>query len=268
MKKIVFIVITFTFLFTNQKSYGQTPGSIDNFMPGVYRNLGPLSDDLNPLGQELKREQYHQVGEFFLRKRNEYLRKISNSRLNGINQLGAMDYPYFGGFQYFGIIGGFGINTLVSKKINKDWRINFHLGLLSLSNNYMYNRYISRLNPDLEGLNSSILILPAYLGVQRFILGKQLSDKVKLYLEAGIGPTIGMNIPYGYGFFNSFAKSQYRLTPGFFTGSGINVEVHKNYSVFMDVKYHVIVFNGKLGYNNNFSTPSIFFGVSRGFSSF
>ena len=268
MKRVVFILITFTILFLNSNLYSQTPGSIDNFMPSMYRDLGPLSDESNPLMQELRREQYHQFGDFFLSKRNEYLRKISNSKLNRMNQLGATDYPYFGGIQYFGIIGGFGVNTLFSKKINKDWRINFHLGLLSLSNSYLYNRYLASINPNLNGLNSSILILPTYIGAQRFILSKHLSDRVKLYLEAGLGPTIGMNIPYGYGFFNSFANSQYRLTPGVFAGSGANVEIHKNYSAFMDIKYHVIVFNGNLGYTNNFSTPSIFFGVSRGFSSF
>ena len=102
--------------------------------------------------------------------------------------------------------------------------------------------------------------------MQRNINSKHIPKRVNVYAEAGAGPIIGMNMPYGYGFFGSFTNAQYRLTPGGFVGGGVNVKIHNGYYAFADVKYHVMVFNGNLGYTNNYSTPSVFFGISRGFS--
>ena len=110
--------------------------------------------------------------------------------------------------------------------------------------------------------------MPMYVGVQRFIYSSRLPKRVKIYVEAGAGPISGINTPNGYGFFESFRKSQYRVTPGGFAGGGVNVRVKDAYFVFADLKYHVMVFNGELGYKNNYSTPSIYFGISRGFSLF
>jgi len=107
---------------------------------------------------------------------------------------------------------------------------------------------------------------PAIVKVFNDINSKHIPKRVNIFAEAGAGPIIGMNMPYGYGFFGSFTNAQYRLTPGGFVGGGVNVKIHNGYYAFADVKYHVMVFNGNLGYTNNYSTPSIFFGISRGFS--
>ncbi len=266
MKKCILLIVSLVFLFPNTKSLGQTPAIADNFMPGANYDLGPLSDKYSPLYQELMREQNYRFGDFYLRKRDAYLRKHMNNLRAGGGPVGLRDYNNFGGVQYFGIMGGLGINTLYSKRLNRDWRVNFNLGFLSISNSYMSNRFMNTINPNLAGLNSSILILPSYIGVQRNINSKHIPKKVNIYVEAGAGPVIGMNMPYGYGFFGSFTNAQYRLTPGGFVGGGVNAKIHNGYYAFADVKYHVMVFNGNLGYTNNYSTPSVFFGISRGFS--
>ena len=95
-----------------------------------------------------------------------------------------------------------------------------------------------------------------------------MPKRVKVHVETGASPIMGMNTPNGYGFFESFRKSLYRVTPGGFIGGGVNVRLKNAYFIFADLKYHVMVFNGELGYKNNYSTPSINFGISREFSLF
>ena len=266
MKRSILIIFSVIFLFSNVKSFGQTPAIIDNFKPGVYNDLGPLTDQNSPLYQELKREKYNRFGNSALSKRDNYLNRINSLKARSGIPMMAADYPYMAGMQYFGIIGGFGMNTFYSKRINKDWRVNFHLGFLSLSNRYMYNRFMNdRFNTDID---FSVLILPSYLGFQRFISSKYIPKRMNVHVEGGVGPIMGMDIPRGYGFFGTFSNALYRVTPGGFVGGGINVRINNNLSAFADLKYHVIVFSGRLGYTNNFSTPSIYFGISRGFSLF
>jgi len=264
MKRSILIIFSLIFLFSNVKSLGQTPAIIDNFMPGVYSNLGPLSNQNSPLYRALKREQYYRFGNSALSKRDNYLNRINSLKTRSGIPIRATDYPYMAGIQYFGIMGGLGMNTFYSKRINKDWRINFHLGFLSLSNRYMYNRFMNdRFN---TGIDFSVLILPSYVGFQRFISSRDIPKRMNVHIEGGVGPIMGMDIPRGYGFFGTFSNALYRITPGGFVGGGINVKINTNLSAFADLKYHVIVFSGRLGYTNNFSTPSIYFGISRGFS--
>ena len=267
MKRNIFILFSLIFLFPNFKTLSQPIVSIDNFMPGVYNDLGALSDEYNLLAEELKRNQNYRFGDFYLRKRDNYLRnKMYSLQANRANSLRGTDMPYMAGIQYFGVLGGFGLNTFYSKRINKDWRVNFHLGFLSLSNRYMYNRFMNdRFNTDID---FSVLILPSYLGFQRFISGKYIPDRMRIHIEGGVGPVFGMDIPRSNSFFGTFSNALYRVTPGGFVGGGINVKITNSLSAFADLKYHVIIFNGRLGYTNNYSTPSFYFGISRGFSFF
>ncbi|MFC1558657.1 hypothetical protein ACFL40_04805 [candidate division KSB1 bacterium] len=264
MLRNITIIFSVILLFSFSLSYCQSTSNADNFMPDAYKGADEFLDQNNLFYQLLEDEQNYHIGNFYYKRRDAYLRRGLTDLRSIKRAANPFDYNYTGGVQFFGAIGGFGINVLSSKRINKDLRINFHLGFLSMSNRYYYNRF----NPYLTELNSSVLIIPSYIGVQRFISSSHLPKRVKVYVEAGAGPIIGMNTPNRYGFFESFRMSQYRVTPGGFAGGGVTVRLMNGYFIFADLKYHVMVFNGELGYRNNYSTPTVYFGINRGFSLF
>lgn len=264
MKKQILLMFSILFLYACNPLYAQSTVLTDDFKGGISENDSKFSDKYSSVYKELEREQNYHSGNAFLQRRDLLLQRKMYNLKAVRTPAGLSDYYNTGGFQYFGIIGGFGFNTLYSKRINKDVRMNFHIGFLSMSNRYDYNRF----NPYLTNLNSSVLLIPSSIGIQRFINSRNIPKRMKVYVEAGAGPVLGINTPSGYGFFRSFSKSLYRVTPGGFAGFGTIVRIKSGYFAFADLKYHVMIFNGELGYKNNYSTPSITFGISRGLSLF
>ncbi|MCA9744107.1 MAG: hypothetical protein H6695_12180 [Deferribacteres bacterium] len=120
---------------------------------------------------------------------------------------------------------------------------------------------------SLYGPNSSytgnVMLLPIFFGVRRDLAYEQFKEAALPYLEAGVGPVLGFNFPYGRGFFGQFSHATTALTAGAFIGTGMDYSMGPKTVGTLNVRYNFIRFPGELAGRNDYSNLSISFGVFR-----
>ncbi|MCE7933978.1 MAG: hypothetical protein DYG96_05235 [Chlorobi bacterium CHB2] len=61
---------------------------------------------------------------------------------------------------------------------------------------------------------------PLMIGVRQRLFAERLSDEFRPFLNAGVGPSLVLTLPYEYSFFSSFGHAAAHLTAGGFVGIG------------------------------------------------
>lgn len=111
--------------------------------------------------------------------------------------------------------------------------------------------------------SGNIFLIPIYFGVRKDVLYSQFEGAILPYVEAGAGPVFGLLFPYGYGFFNTFAKTQGGLGMGGYFGGGLSYDMGEKTVGTLNVRYNLTHFPNAFDGRHDFNGLSIAFGISR-----
>ncbi len=94
------------------------------------------------------------------------------------------------------------------------------------------------------GKVNRLFILPVTVDLQYRLFQTSLSETLKPFLVAGVGPTFVIAAPYTYEFFNSFSYAQTFIRFGGFIGAGASVRSSEKNYISVDARYYIIPFGG------------------------
>ncbi|MEI7812298.1 MAG: acyloxyacyl hydrolase [Ignavibacteria bacterium] len=109
-------------------------------------------------------------------------------------------------------------------------------------------------NSTVIGKKNRIFLMPLNFGLQQRLLENSVTDNLRPYINAGIGPSMVVTTPYDYEFFSSFKKAQARFTLGGYFGIGANFGPDKANLLGLNLRYYIIHFfnNGVEGLKNRY----------------
>jgi hypothetical protein len=139
--------------------------------------------------------------------------------------------------------GGFGLGTF--------FRYNFTQTLTAFTDISMseakdereieYTDYYGYPIP-VTGKINRIFLVPLVFGLQQRIFNGNISDNLRPYITAGIGPSLVFTTPYDQEFFSSFSKTHAKFTAGGYVGIGANFGLDKSSLVGISLRYYLIHF--------------------------
>jgi hypothetical protein len=95
------------------------------------------------------------------------------------------------------------------------------------------------------GKKNRVFLVPFTFGAQFRMFENELTDNLRPYLFAGVGPTIALTTPYDQEFFKAFSYTQTRYAVGGYAGFGANFGLDKNNLIGINVCYSYTKFVGK-----------------------
>ena len=136
--------------------------------------------------------------------------------------------------------GGFGLGTFLRQRFNSSLT-----GFVDLS--------ISESKDDREiefidyfgqtftrGKVNRVFIVPLNFGVQYRLFASQITDNLRPYINAGVGPTLVLTTPYAKEFFKAFGDTKSKIAAGGYVGFGANFGLSKSNLLGINVRYYVI----------------------------
>lgn len=150
--------------------------------------------------------------------------------------------------------GGFGLGTFLRKSLAADLTgfVDFSISETKDEREVTYIDYFGRsYTPD--KVNRSFQ-LPLNFGVQYRLFSESLTDNLRPYLTAGVGPTIIITTPYNKEFFNAFGYAQTKYAVGGYVGFGANMGMSKSNLIGLNVRYYYmyVLGDGIENLTNNF----------------
>jgi hypothetical protein len=97
-------------------------------------------------------------------------------------------------------------------------------------------------NSVVLGKKNRIFLVPLVFGLQQRILANSISDNLRPYITAGMGPSMAFTTPYDKEFFSSFSKAQAKYTVGGYFGIGANFGLDKTNLMGISVRYYLMHF--------------------------
>jgi len=134
--------------------------------------------------------------------------------------------------------GGFGLGTFLRKSLATDITgfVDFSISETKDEREVTYIDYFGNsYTPD--KVNRSFQ-LPLNFGVQYRLFSESLTDNLRPYLTAGVGPTIIITTPYDKEFFNAFGYAQTKYAVGGYVGFGANIGTSKSNLIGLNVRYY------------------------------
>lgn len=92
------------------------------------------------------------------------------------------------------------------------------------------------------GKKNRVFEIPFTFGAQYRLFEDELTDNLRPYVNAGIGPTIAITTPYDQEFFRAFSYAQAHYGYGGYAGFGANFGVDKNNLIGLNVRYYYTQF--------------------------
>jgi hypothetical protein len=134
---------------------------------------------------------------------------------------------------------GFGLGTFFRKQLNVKWTAFADLSFSETKDDreIEYYDYYEQKFVTLSKVNR-IFQMPINVGVQYRLFENDLTDNLRPYLVAGVGPTMLITTPYELEFFNSFGKAKAKLAAGGYIGLGANFGLDKSSLVGITFKYY------------------------------
>lgn len=90
------------------------------------------------------------------------------------------------------------------------------------------------------GKVNRVFIAPVNAGIQYRLFADNLTDNLRPYVTAGLGPTFVLTTPYDMEFFESFGKAKFKVAAGGYIGFGANFGLSKKNLMGLNVRYYLI----------------------------
>ncbi|MBC8146130.1 MAG: hypothetical protein H7X80_11150 [bacterium] len=94
---------------------------------------------------------------------------------------------------------------------------------------------------DIPGKVNRVFSFPLTVGMKYRVLENALVENFRPYVNAGVGPTMILALPYEYDFFSSFGHARAYFTAGGFVGAGADFGAGQP-SLGVNVRYYYIPF--------------------------
>lgn len=134
---------------------------------------------------------------------------------------------------------GFGLGTFFRKELNLKWTAFIDLSFSEAKDereieyfDYYKWQYVT------IAKKNRIFQVPVNVGLQYRLFEKSLTDNLRPYLNAGVGPTVLVTTPYSEEFFKSFSKAQAKYALGGYIGFGANFGLDKSSLVGVNFRYY------------------------------
>lgn len=88
------------------------------------------------------------------------------------------------------------------------------------------------------GKKNRVFVLPVSFGAQYRLFYKSLTDNLRPYIAAGVGPTMFVTTPAREEFFKSFAKAQAYYGIGGYVGLGANFGLNQSNLTGINIRYY------------------------------
>ncbi len=95
------------------------------------------------------------------------------------------------------------------------------------------------------GKKNRVFLIPVDFGVQYRLFENIISDNLRPYINAGVGPSLVLTTPYDKEFFNAFGYSQLKIASGGYIGLGANFGLDKSSLAGINIRYYIIQFFDK-----------------------
>ncbi len=134
---------------------------------------------------------------------------------------------------------GFGLGTFFRREITTKWTAFADLSFSETKDDreFEYYDYYSGKFVTASKKNR-IFQVPINFGLQYRLFENTVSDNLRPFLCAGVGPTILVTTPYELEFFNSFGKAQAKYAVGGYVGLGANFGLDKSSLVGITFRYY------------------------------
>jgi hypothetical protein len=142
---------------------------------------------------------------------------------------------------------GFGLGGFYQQPISEKlaWFVN--LGITGSRNRDEFPEYMrdsadpSRVTWDVPGKVNRVFTLPLTVGASWRVFENVLVENFRPYVNAGVGPTLIVALPYEYDFFSSFGHASAYVTGGGFIGVGADFGTTQP-TIGVNVRYYYIPF--------------------------
>ncbi|HEX5315125.1 MAG TPA: outer membrane beta-barrel protein [Candidatus Kapabacteria bacterium] len=114
-----------------------------------------------------------------------------------------------------------------------------------------------------------IFVIPIMASLQYRVFRNDLSDNLRPYVAAGVGPVIAMTTPYAEDFFSAFGSAQAKVVPGGYIGLGANFGMDPKTNFGASLRYFIIPYPGAIESTTSESLTNLsglFLTVSYGFN--
>ena len=92
------------------------------------------------------------------------------------------------------------------------------------------------------GKQNRVFEVPITFGAQYRLFENELTDNLRPYINAGVGPTIAVTTPYAEEFFRAFSYTQVHYAVGGYAGFGANFGLDQKSLVGINVRYYYTQF--------------------------
>jgi hypothetical protein len=142
---------------------------------------------------------------------------------------------------------GFGIGAFYLRNLSSNLSGFIDLGITGSRQSDEFEQLVNTGDPDypqdlrVPNKVNRLFTFPLTVGVRYRLLENVLADNLRPYINAGVGPTMIVALPYNYDFFPSIPHASVHFTGGGFVGLGADVGGKKP-SLGINVRYYYIPF--------------------------
>ncbi len=138
--------------------------------------------------------------------------------------------------------GGFGLGGFYRREISKKLTLfgDFSVSEAKDEKEFEYVDYYGQ--KYTVGKKNRIFILPVNFGAHFRIFESVITDNLRPYINAGIGPTFVITTPYSEEFFKAFGNAQPHYALGSYIGFGANIGIDTRNLLGLNFRYYFITF--------------------------
>ncbi|MBU1101582.1 MAG: outer membrane beta-barrel protein [Bacteroidetes bacterium] len=136
--------------------------------------------------------------------------------------------------------GGFGLGTFYRKTLSENITgfIDFSVSESKDEKEMEYVDYFG--NSFTVGKENRVFIFPLSFGAQYRLFNGTITDNLRPYISAGVGPSLIITTPYNQEFFKAFSYAETKVALGGYIGFGANFGLSKNNLVGINFRYYLI----------------------------
>ncbi|MCF6269660.1 MAG: hypothetical protein L3J41_08110 [Melioribacteraceae bacterium] len=134
--------------------------------------------------------------------------------------------------------GGFGIGTFLRKSFSPKVSGFIDVSFAESKNarEFEYFDYYGR--SIVVGKENRVFLIPLNVGIRYRIFEKELSDNLRPYFSAGVGPTLGISTPFKEEFFKSFNSAKFHFAVGGYVSFGADFGLSKSNLLGLNMRYY------------------------------
>lgn len=88
------------------------------------------------------------------------------------------------------------------------------------------------------GKKNRVFVVPLNFGVQYRLFSDALTDNLRPYINAAVGPSLILTTPYEKEFFNAFGETHSKVAIGGYVGFGANFGISKSNLIGINMRYY------------------------------